>query len=61
MGLKWGMYGDFGTETCAKYLGSEYYLQMDANTFSSWDVDYLMLDGCNSDTQQFTDGKGSLL
>ena len=51
------MYGDFGTETCANYLGSEYYIQMDANTFAEWDVDYLMLDGCNSDTQQFTDGK----
>ncbi len=27
------------------YPGSEYYLQVDADTFASWDVDMLKLDG----------------
>ncbi|KRY59545.1 Dynein heavy chain, cytoplasmic [Trichinella britovi] len=47
--LKLGIYGDFGTETCARYPGSLYFLKLDAQTFASWDVDMLKLDGCNVD------------
>ena len=56
-GLKFGIYEDFGTKTCAGYPGSEYYMQMDAQTFADWGVDYLKLDGCYSNVQQYDDGK----
>lgn len=48
-GLKLGIYEDFGTRTCMGYPGSEFYLQLDAQTFASWKVDLLKLDGCNAD------------
>jgi Alpha galactosidase A len=56
-GLKFGIYGDFGTHTCAGYPGNEYYLQLDAQTYADWTVDYFKMDGCNSFTQQYDDGK----
>lgn len=46
-GLKLGIYEDFGNLTCGGYPGSLYHLQSDANTFASWGVDMLKLDGCN--------------
>ncbi|PVD35132.1 hypothetical protein C0Q70_06413 [Pomacea canaliculata] len=48
-GLKLGIYGDFGRKTCGGYPGSEFYLQQDAETFASWQVDLLKLDGCQSE------------
>lgn len=47
-GLKFGIYEDYGTKTCAGYPGSLEYLALDAQTFADWGVDYLKLDGCNS-------------
>jgi len=55
-GLKLGIYEDFGKKTCMGYPGSEFYLQMDAETFASWGVDLLKLDGCNSATSDMKDG-----
>ncbi|XP_064606883.1 alpha-N-acetylgalactosaminidase-like [Liolophura sinensis] len=49
-GLKLGIYEDFGTETCAKYPGSEFYLSVDAQTFADWGIDYVKFDVCNSDS-----------
>ncbi|KAH3781719.1 alpha-N-acetylgalactosaminidase-like [Dreissena polymorpha] len=49
LGLKFGIYVDFGVRTCGGYPGSEFYLQLDANTFAHWGVDYVKFDGCNSD------------
>ena len=49
MGLKLGIYEDFGTKTCGGYPGSKFYLQQDAETFASWGVDMLKLDGCYTD------------
>ncbi|KAK6015164.1 alpha-galactosidase [Ostertagia ostertagi] len=49
-GLQLGIYEDYGTETCEGYPGSLNHLQIDAETFASWDVDYLKLDGCNVNT-----------
>ncbi|HEX3783709.1 MAG TPA: ricin-type beta-trefoil lectin domain protein [Pseudonocardiaceae bacterium] len=46
-GLKFGIYEDAGTQTCGGYPGSWGHFQQDANTFASWGVDYLKLDGCN--------------
>jgi len=48
-GLKIGIYEDFGYDTCGGYPGSEYYLETDANTFAEWGIDFLKMDGCNSD------------
>ena len=56
-GLKLGIYEDFGTKTCAGYPGSEYYLQIDAQTFAGWGVDLLKFDGCNSDPHGYDDGE----
>jgi len=52
-GLKFGLYGDRGTETCAHYnnntpceSGSYGREMLDAETFASWGVDYLKYDNC---------------
>jgi len=47
--LKFGIYQDYGTKTCAGYPGSLNHLQTDARTFADWGVDYVKLDGCHSD------------
>ena len=48
-GLKFGVYSDAGTETCAKRPGSLDHETQDANTYASWGVDYLKYDNCNND------------
>ncbi|XP_060079612.1 alpha-N-acetylgalactosaminidase-like [Ylistrum balloti] len=48
--LKLGIYGDFGTYTCGGYPGSKFYMQSDAQTFASWGIDSLKLDGCYTGT-----------
>ena len=45
-GLKFGMYSCTGYQTCAGYPGSLDYEFIDAETFASWDVDYLKYDYC---------------
>lgn len=59
-GLKLGIYEDFGTKTCGGYPGSEFYLQLDAETFADWGIDMLKLDGCYSDTADMAYGKENL-
>ncbi|KAM7291069.1 alpha-N-acetylgalactosaminidase [Ixodes scapularis] len=46
-GLKFGIYQDCGTQTCAGYPGSLCHYVQDARTFAEWGVDMLKLDGCN--------------
>ncbi|GAA5009711.1 NEW3 domain-containing protein [Actinopolymorpha pittospori] len=46
-GLKFGIYADAGTKTCAGYPSSWGHFEQDADTFASWGVDLLKLDGCN--------------
>ncbi|KAL4230639.1 hypothetical protein ACF0H5_011016 [Mactra antiquata] len=55
-GLKFGIYADFGVKTCGGYPGSEFYLQLDAQTFADWGVDYVKFDGCNSDPEDMDFG-----
>ncbi|KAI6243498.1 Alpha-galactosidase [Aphelenchoides fujianensis] len=55
-GLKFGLYGDYGTLTCEKYPGTMGFEKVDADTFASWGVDYLKLDGCNSNYYQMETG-----
>jgi len=45
-GLKFGVYGDRGTTTCAGYPGSYGHETADANTLAAWGVDYLKYDNC---------------
>ncbi|CAF3704202.1 unnamed protein product [Rotaria sp. Silwood1] len=60
LGLKFGIYEDYGTETCAGYPGVLGHLEQDAQTFASWTVDYLKLDGCNSDIKDYDTGYPSM-
>lgn len=55
-GLKLGIYADYGNLTCAGYPGSLGYLEIDAQTFAEWEVDYLKLDGCYSDGENREEG-----
>lgn len=48
-GLKFGLYSDAGTQTCARRPGSRGFEQNDARRYASWDVDYLKYDWCYAD------------
>jgi alpha-galactosidase len=45
-GLKFGLYSDAGTNTCAGRPGSLGYEEIDAQTYSDWGVDYIKYDNC---------------
>jgi alpha-galactosidase len=47
-GLRFGMYTDAGTKTCAEYPGSLAYEFRDARRFAGWGVDYLKVDWCHT-------------
>uniref|UniRef100_A0A3Q3EEL6 Alpha-galactosidase n=1 Tax=Labrus bergylta TaxID=56723 RepID=A0A3Q3EEL6_9LABR len=48
-GLKLGIYADMGSHTCMGFPGTPLHkIQIDAQTFASWGVDYLKFDGCYS-------------
>ncbi|KAK8066061.1 hypothetical protein PG997_012808 [Apiospora hydei] len=46
MGLKFGLYGCAGTQTCAGYPGSWGHEKEDARALASWSVDYWKHDAC---------------
>jgi len=48
-GLKFGVYTDVGTKTCAGYEGSKGHEVADANTYAEWGVDYVKVDWCNTE------------
>jgi hypothetical protein len=56
LGLKFGIYEDFGNFTCAGYPGVLGYMEIDAQTFADWEVDYVKLDGCYSDPEEMDTG-----
>jgi alpha-galactosidase len=45
-GLKLGIYTDAAEKTCGKQPGSFGYEEKDAQTFASWEIDYLKCDYC---------------
>ena len=47
-GLKLGIYSDAGTMTCGGEPGSVGFERQDAETFASWEVDYLKYDYCHA-------------
>lgn len=55
-GLKFGIYEDYGTKTCAGYPGVIDHMELDANLFGKWDVDYVKLDGCNANIKDMDHG-----
>lgn len=50
-GLKFGIYSDAGSMTCAKRPGSLGHEYQDALSYAAWGVDYLKYDWCNTTTQ----------
>jgi alpha-galactosidase len=50
-GLKFGIYSDAGTLTCAKRPGSRGHEFQDALQYAAWGVDYLKYDWCNTGTE----------
>ena len=48
MGLKLGIYESVGNTTCQRRPGMLGHYQQDAETFASWDVDFLKVDTCGS-------------
>jgi alpha-galactosidase len=50
-GLKFGIYSDAGTKTCAGRPGSRGYEFQDARQYAVWGVDYLKYDWCSTTTQ----------
>lgn len=50
-GLKFGIYSDSGSKTCAGRPGSRGHEFQDARQYAAWHVDYLKYDWCNTSTQ----------
>ena len=48
-GLKFGIYSDAGTHTCAGRFGSLGYEEIDARQYAEWDVDLVKYDYCFND------------
>jgi alpha-galactosidase len=49
-GLKFGIYSDAGTKTCAGRPGGRGHEYQDAIQYAAWGVDYLKYDWCNTGT-----------
>lgn len=54
-GLKFGLYSDAGTKTCAGRPGSKDHEAQDARTYAAWGVDYLKYDWCYTEGQDQRD------
>ena len=50
-GLKFGLYSDAGTKTCAGRPGSQGHEFQDAMQYARWGADYLKYDWCNTGTR----------
>jgi alpha-galactosidase len=46
LGLKFGLYSAASSVVCSGRVGSLYHEQIDAQTFTSWGVDYVKYDNC---------------
>ncbi len=51
LGLKFGVYSDAGSKTCAGRPGGLGHEYQDALRYAAWGVDYLKYDWCNTSTQ----------
>lgn len=51
LGLLFGLYGDIGTMTCARYPGFAGHFEQDARRLAlDFEIDSIKVDGCNSDS-----------
>jgi alpha-galactosidase len=60
-GLKFGLYTDVGTMTCAKRPGSIGHEYQDAAQYAAWGVDYLKDDWCNTLPGQSSESSYTLM
>ncbi len=60
-GLKFGIYTDAGTMTCAKRPGSIGHEYQDAKQYANWGVDYLKEDWCNTLSGQNSEASYALM
>jgi alpha-galactosidase len=60
-GLKFGIYSDAGTMTCAKRPGSLGHEYQDAQQYANWGVDYLKEDWCNTLPGQSSESSYTLM
>jgi alpha-galactosidase len=60
-GLKFGIYTDAGTMTCAKRPGSIGHEYQDAKQYANWGVDYLKEDWCNTLPAQNSESSYTLM
>lgn len=56
LGLKIGIYEDYGTHTCGGFPGTRDHIEDDVNLFASWGIDSLKLDGCYCNSSEFATG-----
>ncbi|CAO2601493.1 Naga [Lemmus lemmus] len=57
LGLKLGIYEDMGKMTCMGYPGTTLdKVELDAETFAEWKIDWLKLDGCFSTAKERAQG-----
>jgi alpha-galactosidase len=59
-GLKFGIYSDAGTKTCAGRPGTKGHEEIDARTYAEWGVDYLKFDWCSTEGQDTRDAYGRM-
>jgi alpha-galactosidase len=60
-GLKFGIYTDVGTKTCAGRPGSMGHEYQDAQQYANWGVDYLKEDWCNTLPGQSSESSYTLM
>ncbi len=48
-GLKFGVYTDAGTKTCAGYEGTKGHDEIDCKVYAKWTVDYVKIDWCHTE------------
>jgi alpha-galactosidase len=59
-GLKFGIYSDAGTKTCAGRPASQGHEYQDAMLYAKWGVDYLKYDWCNTGTRNAEEAYGTM-
>uniref|UniRef100_A0A146L3L6 Alpha-galactosidase n=2 Tax=Lygus hesperus TaxID=30085 RepID=A0A146L3L6_LYGHE len=55
-GLKFGIYEDYGDSTCGGYPGLYGHVERDIKMFAEWGIDYIKVDGCYYDGDDFSKG-----
>ncbi|XP_039282901.1 alpha-galactosidase A-like [Nilaparvata lugens] len=56
LGLKLGISGDIGSETCSGHPGSWANFDRDAKTFAGWEIDFLKVNGCFANESMLNEG-----